>query len=109
MTKRELKAEDMVMGGDLPVGRHLMDLVLELIVEHGPPVFLTAPSLPGQLDDAIQWICTNPPPPTWRGIRMMPLLLQTRWCLLLADYHDPPTDLCVPHVASSSPLTYLIP
>lgn len=107
--ERELKPEELVMGIGLPVGRRLMDLSMELLVEHGPPQFMAAPSLPGQIEDAIGWICTNPPPSDWHGLRMMPLLTQSRWCLLVADYHESLTDLCVPHATRPPPPTYLIP
>ncbi|KZP02794.1 hypothetical protein FIBSPDRAFT_905533 [Athelia psychrophila] len=61
---RELKAEDLVISIDDPVGRGLMDLAVELLVAYGPPGFMAALSLPGDIEGRIGWICTNPPPPT---------------------------------------------
>lgn len=107
MLHRELKAEDLHMGIGDPVGTGLMDLAVELLVAYGPPGFMAAPSLPGDIQAAIGWICSNPPAPTWRGLRMLPLLMQSRWCLLVADYQDPPKDLCVTHAIRSSPPTHL--
>lgn len=99
--ERHLPSGDLRLGNDIPIGRPLMDLLFQVLVCKGPARVLSAASLPLDVEKASIWMCTNPPPSVWRGLRMVPLLAEGRWSLLVAEYRGPGADLYVPYPTGS--------
>lgn len=95
MIQRQMKAEEMHLDPDHPVHRGLMDLVMDIWDGECPERILHAPTQPGNVEQVIEWICMNPPPPNWCGVRMLPIQGRSHWTFLVADYRGLPTDLYV--------------
>lgn len=95
MIQRQLKPEEIIVDPERPVHRCLMDLMMDIWGAECPGRILYAPTQPGNVEEAIGWICMNPPPPNWRGLRMLPLRGCSLWNMLVADYRGLPTALYV--------------
>lgn len=78
MIERELKHKN----NQDPAPKPMMDIVMAVLIDDGPQEVLCAPSLPGNIEHAIEWLRANPPSLTWHGMCLLPLRVLRCWCLL---------------------------
>lgn len=100
-----LGCDELRLGDGTPIGTPLMDLLFKVNCSHGPGRIISGPSLTQDVEMACQWMCANPPPTVWRGLRLNPLHALGRWSLLVAEYRGPGIDVYVLDKPASSLLT----
>lgn len=86
MKEHHLSDEDLRLADDIPISTALMDLMFQILICDGPPRIISALSMTNDIQLACEWMCQNPPPAVWRGLRMIPLNSLDKWSLLLAVY-----------------------
>lgn len=92
LIRRELSFLDLTMRDGEAVSVVMMDLTFELTLRDAPWRVMSSPAMNLSHDEACLWMCLNPPPADFHGLRLNAVCNHDVWVLYIEEYGGPETE-----------------